>query len=413
MQAVGLGLLFQPIQTRPVKAKQKVLVHADFSSPASTMCLRKLRNPQRERTFQPIWARSMKSILFPVLYAITFLFSSVTAEDTAQNNVIFDAIIEAGKQGEDPAVIKTLDFMQEVSREIQTTRLEVGKKTTTDRRISEVEVDRTQTPAMFYFSSPDMKLEKLAEWDLMVIQLAKMPDVTPRWSAKPIDLCNPVYGSYGTVAELVLVSQIFGPNEFHAYSINLQNFIAADDRADVHNARNRLFTGAKLNLYETQMLELSGTCDSRLIVKGVSTSGLKEKMWVPLKSFSYVGTEQYETTRGSTTTVHTLNPVNRQEFERYLDSKIPIESRRWGKPEHTFRKWNASEGNFSVDAKLVGSTPSTATLQNSDGKKIDVPLSKLSKADQAWIKASVRVDKNIESIIAGTYKFTVPERTAR
>lgn len=57
----------------------------------------------------------------------------------------------------------------------------------------------------------------------------------------------------------------------------------------------------------------------------------------------------------------------------------PIEMSPW-------RFWQDASGKFSIEAVLVSSTQSTVTLKKRDGKVLNVPLSKLSKSDQEFLK---------------------------
>lgn len=50
------------------------------------------------------------------------------------------------------------------------------------------------------------------------------------------------------------------------------------------------------------------------------------------------------------------------------------------------RKWTTVDGRFSVQAELVTLSNEGVRLRNGDGKEIDVLLSKLSKADRAYLK---------------------------
>src|SRR4029079_12806453 len=48
------------------------------------------------------------------------------------------------------------------------------------------------------------------------------------------------------------------------------------------------------------------------------------------------------------------------------------------------RTWNASNGKFSVEAKLVKVDEGKLVLKRADGQEITVPLDKLSEADQKY-----------------------------
>lgn len=51
-----------------------------------------------------------------------------------------------------------------------------------------------------------------------------------------------------------------------------------------------------------------------------------------------------------------------------------------------FRLWRDNSGNFSVRAKLIAKSDDTVKLESEAGKTIDVPISRLSRADQQFLK---------------------------
>ena len=50
------------------------------------------------------------------------------------------------------------------------------------------------------------------------------------------------------------------------------------------------------------------------------------------------------------------------------------------------RKWSDLTGKFSVDAKLISNDGETVILERETGQQVQVPLNKLSKEDQAFLK---------------------------
>ncbi|WP_158261133.1 MULTISPECIES: PQQ-binding-like beta-propeller repeat protein [Pirellulaceae] len=54
------------------------------------------------------------------------------------------------------------------------------------------------------------------------------------------------------------------------------------------------------------------------------------------------------------------------------------------------RNWTDSTGQFNIEAEFVEYSQGDVTLKKSDGETIVVPMNKLSKADQAWIRALLR-----------------------
>ena len=72
---------------------------------------------------------------------------------------------------------------------------------------------------------------------------------------------------------------------------------------------------------------------------------------------------------------------------------------------HLVRFWTDDTGDFTVRATLVEHDRDTVVLKLSDGNQIDVPLSRLSPADQTWLRliGSTNGSKPIE--IAGIKWF--------
>lgn len=55
----------------------------------------------------------------------------------------------------------------------------------------------------------------------------------------------------------------------------------------------------------------------------------------------------------------------------------------------TSRTWKDASGKFSIEAVFVSKAASTITLKKEDGKEVTLPIAKLSKEDQAWIKENL------------------------
>ena len=50
------------------------------------------------------------------------------------------------------------------------------------------------------------------------------------------------------------------------------------------------------------------------------------------------------------------------------------------------RKWTDDTGGFSTDAKFVSEKDGIVTLKTADGEQLEIPVAKLSKADQTYVK---------------------------
>jgi hypothetical protein len=55
-------------------------------------------------------------------------------------------------------------------------------------------------------------------------------------------------------------------------------------------------------------------------------------------------------------------------------------------PAADFRTWTSVDGNFTLEAKLLGAENGAVRLQRRDGAVITVPLSKLSQADADYVR---------------------------
>ena len=55
----------------------------------------------------------------------------------------------------------------------------------------------------------------------------------------------------------------------------------------------------------------------------------------------------------------------------------------------TSRSWKDASGKFTIEAVFVSKAASTITLKKEDGKEVTLPIAKLSKEDQAWIKENL------------------------
>ena len=64
-----------------------------------------------------------------------------------------------------------------------------------------------------------------------------------------------------------------------------------------------------------------------------------------------------------------------------------------------FRKWKDKTGKFEVSAKLVSKTDTTVTLEKKDGSKIDVPIERLSEADQDFLNGDQKDKYEVKGII--------------
>ncbi len=88
----------------------------------------------------------------------------------------------------------------------------------------------------------------------------------------------------------------------------------------------------------------------------------------------------------------TVSLWNIEEFAPQAPSEpqphAPPERRTHQRPktEPEFRTWTSDDGQFTVEAKLVKTSGDVITLKRKTGEEIDVPIEKLSKKDQEFIR---------------------------
>lgn len=115
------------------------------------------------------------------------------------------------------------------------------------------------------------------------------------------------------------------------------------------------------------------------------TEGMVDKMPFPDWPMYVVGTRRYEAAIGSNT-VFELKPIP-EPLLKELYSKITDEV----KHPSRIRQWTDKTGKFSVQAELVSLEEKTATLKKTDGEKISLPLTRLSKTDREYCQEKLGV----------------------
>jgi hypothetical protein len=120
------------------------------------------------------------------------------------------------------------------------------------------------------------------------------------------------------------------------------------------------------------------------------------KLDLSRKVFAFVGTKRYDSDDGPATVFHLkylrehvepkpvdMEEAKRKEEEAKRDAERKQEEAR--KAELT-RIWSDATGKFSVRAEFAGMTGGNVRLVKEDGTAITVALTKLSPADQEWIR---------------------------
>ncbi len=115
-------------------------------------------------------------------------------------------------------------------------------------------------------------------------------------------------------------------------------------------------------------------------------------------NFEKVGTKTYATAAGSKKTIPRWRLISEKELlERQVkaerEAQAAAEAERAAEEARLTRTWTDANGAFSVTAKFVKFTNSSVYLLKQDGKEIQVLMSRLSKADQEWVRTELKSRK--------------------
>jgi hypothetical protein len=124
--------------------------------------------------------------------------------------------------------------------------------------------------------------------------------------------------------------------------------------------------------------------DYRLWIEGVDTSELVDgdRTEFPGRLFEVKGSKTYETVDGGTATVKHLVVVEFDFEAREAAAKL--------RRLLPFRLWQDDSGKFSIVAKFIAFKGGNVTLERLDGKKKELPISRLSKDDQTLVREMVK-----------------------
>ena len=81
-------------------------------------------------------------------------------------------------------------------------------------------------------------------------------------------------------------------------------------------------------------------------------------------------------------TVFVIEPID-------IEKWLPAIRDQLGAPLPEQRKWADSTGSFSVTAMFVHLADGKVTLRKDDGTELAVPLAKLSKSDQEYVRTEI------------------------
>lgn len=141
-----------------------------------------------------------------------------------------------------------------------------------------------------------------------------------------------------------------------------------------------------------------------VIVRGVDTTGAVDGKRIDLEGdWQVAGTQSYQAVNGAQRTVFVLEPVELPAPPKPAKKPEPVEPAEPAEPEPTVddappeakpeplvREWSDATGKFRVEAEFRGLVGGMARLRTRDGRDISVPLEKLSKTDQDWIRGRKR-----------------------
>lgn len=114
-------------------------------------------------------------------------------------------------------------------------------------------------------------------------------------------------------------------------------------------------------------------------------SGVIDGQNVTLKSvFRVTGTKQYTTAIGGSKTVFMLEPFDIAPIVERLKAEAAANKPAEPKPDAVpeFREWSDATGQFKLTARLISVADGKVKLEKQDGSVANVPVDKLSEADQ-------------------------------
>jgi len=151
-----------------------------------------------------------------------------------------------------------------------------------------------------------------------------------------------------------------------------------------------------LDGWPTEVVQIAGPNDMLLLLGGPNlppiwltgypTKGLANGEKVRLIGPVEIGeAKPLSTGSGAQTTVRVVRLVTR---ERLASIEAEAEAKR---SAAQFRKWTDATGRFSVEAKFLEFKGGQVSLQRKgDGKVLELPMSRLDKIDQKWIRDELK-----------------------
>ncbi|MGA7699906.1 MAG: SHD1 domain-containing protein [Thermoguttaceae bacterium] len=129
------------------------------------------------------------------------------------------------------------------------------------------------------------------------------------------------------------------------------------------------------------------------ILHGIDTSNMTDNdvVWVR-QGVAVTGTAQYTTLLGAAKTVLRVDVVPQvRDLDQCASDSLsgkepPPKQKVPQKPERSFRTWTDATGSHVVEAEFRGVINRVVTLEKKDGEVVKVPVEKLSKKDQEWLR---------------------------
>ncbi len=129
------------------------------------------------------------------------------------------------------------------------------------------------------------------------------------------------------------------------------------------------------------------------ILHGIDTSNLTDNdvVWVR-QAVAVTGTAQYTTVLGAAKTVLRVDVVPQvRDLDQCANDSLsekrpPPKKETPQKPERSFRAWTDATGSHTVEAEFRGVVNGIVSLEKKNGTIIKLPVEKLSKEDQEWLR---------------------------
>lgn len=158
--------------------------------------------------------------------------------------------------------------------------------------------------------------------------------------------------------------------------VDARNMIATIKEPSTPSGMQAVMVGGRVEVRPAPQLET-------LVWIEATTEGLVDHQPHPSASFEVIGTKQYNSVAGIKT-VPLLRRLSKD------DLAARIKEREAAAEALLYRTWTDSDGKFTIRAKFLKFSDSKIYLQKEDADKIEVPMRRLSKADQEWVRSELK-----------------------